>query len=264
MLARPRALSSILLTATILGLASCAASTGSPTPSPAGSEWSYDGEAGPDHWGEAAPTCTDTDSSTESPIDIVTADMKVDNASPALTFAYHPGAYKLENNGHTIEAVPDHDDNIVTYDGTEYVLQQFHLHAHSEHLIDGVAADAELHLVHKGADGDVLVIGVLLEEGAANSTLDELFDSIPQAGGDETELKAAIDAADLIPTGSPSARYEGSLTTPPCTEGVQWNVFLEPQSISADQLAAFTSVYPDNHRPVQPLHHREVTEVPAD
>ncbi|WAA65617.1 carbonic anhydrase family protein [Microbacterium oxydans] len=201
----------------------------------------------------------------ESPIDIVTADMKVDITSPALTFAYHAGDYELENNGHTIEAVPDEDDNnIVTFGGTEYVLQQFHFHAHSEHLIDGAAADAELHLVHKSAAGDVLVLGVLLEEGAANSSLDDLFAQIPEENGKEVELETPIDASDLVPADSASARYEGSLTTPPCTQGVQWNVFLEPQSISPAQLSTFTKVYPDNHRPVQPLHHREVTEIPAD
>lgn len=260
-LLRPRArrISAVLLTAAALSLAAC-----TPTPAaPAGHEWSYDGESGPDHWGDAAPACADKGASEESPIDIITADMTTDATAPPLVLSYQPGAYTVKNNGHTIEAAPTAPNNVATLDGVDYLLQQFHLHAHSEHLIDSMATPAELHLVHASATGAVLVLGVLLEQGPANMTLDELFTRIPHSINHETTLTTPIDAVTLIPFASPSARYDGSLTTPPCTEGVQWNVFLEPMSISAEQLAAFTTLYPHNHRPPQPLHHRTVTEIAA-
>jgi len=102
---------------------------------------------------------------------------------------------------------------------------------------------------------------VLLQEGAANDALSQLFSEIPAEPDEERELTAPIDLNAVLPAGSASVQYDGSLTTPPCTEGVRWNVFLTPATVSAAQLAAFTAVYPDNNRPVQGLHGREVAKV---
>ncbi|MDR6868489.1 carbonic anhydrase [Microbacterium resistens] len=187
------------------------------------------------------------------------------NAAP-LAVSYRSTAFAVENNGHTIEAIPaDLTADSVTVDGVVYFLQQFHFHASSEHLLNGAATPAELHLVHKSADGAVLVLGVLLNVGAENDALNELFSRIPSEAAESAPepLEGPIDLTGIVPLSSPSVRYAGSLTTPPCTEGVQWNVFLEPSTVSAEQLSEFTKVYPDNHRPVQPLHDRKLTEVLA-
>lgn len=241
-----------------LALSGCTAS------SAAVDSWSYDAEAGPTHWGEFAPACRESESSMESPIDIVTATFPSTATAMPLSFSYTSGHFDLHDTGHTIEAEPEQADNSIVYDGTEYVLQQFHVHARSEHLIDGASAAAEIHLVHESTAGAILVVGVLADEGPENTTLAELFDSLPALSHAPVELDRPIDLSGLIPHSSPSAQYMGSLTTPPCTEGVQWNVFLEPITLSPEQLAAFTRIYPENHRPVQPLHGRTISEAPAD
>ncbi len=226
--------------------------------------WSYAGANGPEHWGEYGGACQNTEASQESPINIdsrqIAADAAEADAAP-ISFSYAAADFELENNGHTIEAIPtDLHANSVERNGVTYELQQFHFHASSEHTFNGTSTAAELHLVHQSADGELLVIGVLLEVGDANPALDELFDSITdEVSGDEGEaLSTPINPADLLPADLTSVQYSGSLTTPPCSEGVQWNVFPEPVTVSANQLAKYTDVYPDNHRPVQPLHDREL------
>ncbi len=182
-----------------------------------------------------------------------------------MDVSYKPTVFAVENNGHTIEAVPeDLTANSVTVGGVSYDLQQFHFHASSEHLVDGAGFDAELHLVHKSKDGKTLVLGVFLNAGASNQELAELFSRIPVEVSETptTTLSTPIDLAHVIPTGTPRVQYTGSLTTPPCTEGVQWEIFLNPVTVSAKELSAFTAVYPENHRPVQPLHGRQLTEDP--
>lgn len=247
----------------LVGLAGCAASSGASSTKPTSTTWSYGGADGPAHWGAVAKACMDTAESQESPIDIVTASLGINAAATPVETHYASTTFHLENHGHTIEAVPDvAGANTIELDGTTYTLQQFHFHADSEHTVDGVHSDAELHLVHKATDGGVAVLAVFLQPGAASEALAQLFASVP-AQGHEIALSTPIDLTNIIPAGSVSAQYDGSLTTPPCTEGVRWNVFLNPVTISAEQLADFTAVYEDNHRPVQPLHGREVDAVPA-
>jgi carbonic anhydrase len=184
-----------------------------------------------------------------------------------VKISYVPTSFSVENNGHTIEAIPAdlHADSVVI-DDTTYYLQQFHFHATSEHLINGASAAAELHLVNKSDDGEIVVLSLLIQPGAASAPLAEMFSALPPTvteEGDEVELAQPIDLATMIPADLTSVRYDGSLTTPPCSEGVNWNVFLAPVTFSPEQLAALTALYPDNHRPTQPLHDREVSLVPA-
>lgn len=229
-------------------------------------EWSYSGDGGPDHWGDIAPGCATTTDSAESPIDIEKSSLA---AGPVADVVIHytPAAFEVENTGHTIEAVPlDNKHNSITIDGVPHYLQQFHFHAQGEHQIDGVNAPLELHLVHRSEAGDLAVLGVLLGSGSANEPLAELFTSIPAQVNEDApvELRHEIDVAALIPTDRALAQYQGSLTTPPCTEGVRWNVFLTPQTVSAQQLAAYTAVYANNSRPVQPLNGRTVAQGAAN
>lgn len=264
-----------LVAATALVLTACTSpatgsvTAGSGTTAPA-YDWSYSGFNGPDAWGKFGAACHNTEASHESPIAIDTAALTrnapAGDAAPVV-FHYAPAQFELENNGHTIEAVPtDAHANRVERDGVVYELQQFHFHASSEHTIDGVSTAAELHLVHRSDDGELLVIGVLLEVGAQNSALDELFAKVTDevSGAEGEALHTPINPSELLPANLASAQYSGSLTTPPCTEGVQWNVFTTPATVSAEQLAEYTAVYSDNHRAVQPLHGRDVFFVPAD
>ncbi len=233
--------------------------------SAAAPEWSYTGANGPEHWGDIAAGCATTPESTESPIDIDKGSLSSGSGAP-VTLNYTPAEFELENNGHTIEAIPvDPQQNSITIDGTTYYLAQFHFHTRSEHRIDGVNAPMELHLVHRSDDGQVAVIGVLLDSGAASEPLAELFGTIPPEENESApvELHQAIDVAALLPSDPTLAQYDGSLTTPPCTAGVRWNVFLTPVTLSADQIAAYTAVYDNNSRPVQPLNGRTVAEATA-
>ncbi|MFT3854011.1 MAG: carbonic anhydrase family protein [Ilumatobacteraceae bacterium] len=244
-------------------LASCSSSNEEST----ADEWSYDGPTRADEWGKLVASCADSASADESPINIVTSSLVETPGVGTVVPKYQPATFELENNGHTIEAVPtDLTANSIEIDGTTYNLQQFHFHSTSEHTIDGWLADAEMHLVHKSDDGQTAVLGVLLLAGEANVPLTELFNSIPTKEtpeGKAAELQQQINPADLLPAGSSAARYEGSLTTPPCTDGVHWNVFLTPSNLSAEQLVAFRSAFTHNNRPVQPLHGRVVSQVAA-
>ncbi|WP_426625545.1 carbonic anhydrase [Leifsonia sp. McL0607] len=268
---RVRTVGAVIVVAGILvGLSGCAAGDGGvPTPSssPAASAtWSYGGANGPEHWGEIAEACAPTPTSHQSPVDIVAAELAPSADASAATVHYAPASFAVENNGHAIEAVAeDTKANSVELGGQTYYLQQFHFHASSEHTIDGAPAAAELHLVHASDSGELAVFGALIETGEANTALAELFDSIPESesmhGEGGKKLSAPIDPAALLPASGPSARYTGSLTTPGCAEGVSWSVYLTPITVSEAQLAALTSVYADNHRPVQPLNGREVSRV---
>ncbi|WP_030147870.1 carbonic anhydrase [Mycetocola saprophilus] len=253
-------------------LAGCATTdtTPSASPSPSASAptgaaaWSYSGATDPGHWGDVSATCAT--GTAQSPININTADLNREPAQ-APEIHYQASIFEVENNGHTIEAAPaNHTDNYVVINGTQYFLQQFHLHTTSEHTIDGKHADLELHLVNKSADGAVAVLGVLFNAGEANQALAGLFDSMPKyvSADDHPEpIPGTLNPADLFPAGSEVLEYEGSLTTPPCTEGVHWNVYQTPGAISAEQLSAFQALYPKNARPVQDLDGRSVNEVPA-
>ena len=245
--------------------ASASASTVASAAAPV--EWSYSGETGPDHWGEMVPTCQSGASSSQSPINIDPASLVPESPPTAgiVTLNYLPTLFEVENTGHTIEAVPDDlHANSITIDGKTYYLQQFHLHTPSEHTISKQSFPMELHLVNKSDNGTTAVLGVPLASGAENAALAELFTKMPATETDEQSmvpLDGKIDPTDVIPPGSAIAQYSGSLTTPPCTEPVIWSVFLTPSTVSADQVANLQKIFPDNHRPTQPLNDRVINDV---
>ena len=251
------------------GASSSAAAPLVPTPSQAASsaaagtaEWSYTGANGPENWGVIAPACAATPQSTESPIDIEIDSLAASPVTP-FTMSYTPAEFEVENIGYTVEAIPlDTTQNSITLGDTAYYLQQFHFHAQSEHQLNGRHAPLEMHLVHRSDSGELAVLGVLLDSGAPNEPLTDLFDSIPgQENEDEpTALTDAIDLTKVFPADGELAQYQGSLTTPPCTEGVRWNVFLTPVNIADEQLAAYSTVFSNNSRPVQPLNGRAVVK----
>ena len=171
-----------------------------------------------------------------------------------LQLRYERSPAVVENNGHTIEVIPEEGGGI-TLDSIEYALVQFHFHTPSEHTVAGSALPVELHLVHRSGRGRLAVLGVLLEEGSAHEALREVFERAPAAKG-EVELEREIDAGELLPADRATFRYMGSLTTPPCSEGVHWTVFQTPAELSGEQIDAFTRIYVGNARPVQPLNER--------
>jgi len=233
-----------------------------------GGGWSSEGATGPGHRGETASTCASTPTSKQSPVDIPLRSLTESRKVEAPALDYERAAFTVRDTGETIQAdLTTVGSNAVTLDGTRFELRQFHLHTPSEHTIDGEPAAMELHLVHQSAGGRIAVIGVLLELGRENAALAGFFDAIPAAAGATSSVApqpVQIDPAHLVPGWSDLIRYDGSLTTPPCSEGVLWSVYERPRKISTAQLGAFTAVHPENSRPVQPLNGRTLFEVDAD
>lgn len=243
--------------------------TSSASSSKSTEEWSYEGASGPNSWGKSNPACKISDSTKQSPINIDDASLKASDSTAPLKLALKPAEFGVFNNGHTVEAAPETVGAAGSFTvGSEtYTVAQFHFHDPSEHTVNGKHSAMEMHVVGKTADGKIAVLGVLLEVGAANEPLSELFTSMPTKVSEEdgaVALKHEIDLNSIVPASSEIVRYEGSLTTPPCTEGVVWDVYLTPAKISQKQLDSFTKLYFDNDRPTQELHGREVTKVASN
>ena len=216
-------------------------------------QWGYEGERGPAHWDSLDQTFSACgDGTAQSPIDLAGG---TGGDFAAIEFDYGAHRASVVNTGHTIQVNVDPGSGI-TLDGTRYELLQFHFHHGSEHTVGGVQFSMELHLVHRSDRGALAVVGVLLGEGAANEALAPIWARIPSHAGSAEALPDAVDVAALLPQPRTAWRYRGSLTTPPCTEGVAWIVMSEPVTLSAAQIRAFGALYARNYRPVQPLGRR--------
>ncbi len=221
----------------------------------AGPHWGYGGGLGPDHWGSLDPGFAVCSNGREqSPIDLTGAERE---ALSEIGFEYAPSQISIGNNGHSIQVDYQAGSGIVL-DGTRYGLVQFHFHHRSEHTVDGADFPLELHLVHADNDGALAVVGVFLEEGAANEALAPVWRHLPAKAGPTALVAGTVDAAALLPERRTTWRYAGSLTTPPCSEGVSWLVLTEPVTASREQIEAFSAVFPVNNRPVQPLNGRRL------
>ena len=249
------------LSVSLIALSGCSAESSTPTPTEttpaAPAAWSYEGANGPDAWGTLDPTyVTCVDGTAQSPIDISGAvETDLDN----IEFNYVAGEAGVFNNGHTVEAEPmvEGEDTIVL-DGAEYPFLQFHFHSPSEHAVDGTQYPVEVHFVHKTEAGDIAVVGVFVKEGKTNKAWAPFVDLIASATQDPEANLTELDWAAMLPKTQTTYRYDGSLTTPGCAEGVKWNVMTTPITMSAEQIAAFVGAYSNNARPVQPLNGREV------
>ncbi len=218
-----------------------------------GPSWGYQPHNGPALWGTLDPTFSKCALGKEqSPIDLTAGG----SADPlAIEFDYRQTRIAVENNGHTIQVNPDLGSAIVL-NGVRFDLLQFHFHHGSEHTVDGNQLPLEMHLVHRSDGGSLAVVGVLFEEGPANDTLAPVWSHLPPEPAASHVVASGLDLASLLPTTRTMWRYRGSLTTPPCTEGVNWIVLTEPLTMAPDQIAAFGAIYPNNFRPVQPLGER--------
>jgi carbonic anhydrase len=218
--------------------------------------WTYEGKENPAKWGDIDKSFEVCKLGTEqSPIDIKTKDAKKAALAP-LKPAYKPSAGELVNNGHTVQ-VNLADAGADTFPVGEYKLLQFHFHTPSEEKIDGKNFPLVAHLVHRNDAGKLAVIGVLFKTGKENAALKDMFTKLPAKEG-KAPLAASFDAAGLLPKSLAYYTFKGSLTTPPCSEGVAWYVLKEPVEISAAQVAAFQKIFKMNARPVQPLGGRTV------
>lgn len=220
--------------------------------------WTYEGEEGPAHWGDldASYAVCGTGKS-QSPIDVSNPS---EQDLPNIAFHYQPSEVNILNNGHTVQVNYD-AGSYIELDGVRFDVAQFHYHAPSEHALNGELFAAELHIVHKNADGGLAVVGILFKEGAKNEALQPFIDNLPAEKSDVHDAGAKINAADLLPAVQATFRYTGSLTTPPCTEGVSWLVMTTPVEASAEQLHALESLFEGgNNRPVQPLNDRSLVE----
>jgi carbonic anhydrase len=217
--------------------------------------WTYEGESGPAHWGSLDPAFARCAvGHAQSPIDI---SAPKSHSLPSLALHYQETRISVVNNGHTIEVAYDPGSSL-DIEGTRYQLIQFHFHTPSEHTIGGKHVPAELHLVHRSGDGRLAVIGVLMQAGPENTALAPLWNHLPPAEGPAQRVNARINAQDLVPPQHTSYRYDGSLTTPPCSEGVKWIVMATPISLSEQQLEKLTSILHNDSRPVQALDGRTV------
>jgi carbonic anhydrase len=219
-----------------------------------GHHWSYEGEAGPEKWGELREdfrTCKT--GHMQSPIDLGGAPFA---PNLAVRVAYNAGPLTILNNGHTVQVnIPE--GSTLSSGISRYKLLQVHFHTPSEETIYGIHYPMVAHFVHVDYAGNYAVLGVLFEEGPANPELAKLIKAAPK---DEAPARVvpgtSFNPAGLLPAKLAVYRYEGSLTTPPCTEGVRWHVATHRVTASADQIAALHAIMGDNARPTQPLHGR--------
>jgi len=249
-------LSLLVISSLILGACSFQqAQESQPVSAPA--HWTYEGEEGPEHWGEIDPTYATCGTGTkQSPINI-TAPNEKDLAN--IVFHYQPSEVNILNNGHTVQVNYD-AGSYIEWDSVRYDVAQFHYHAPSEHTIDGKSFAAEIHIVHKNADGQLAVVGILLKEGAENKAFAPFINNLPVEKTDAKDAGAKINAADFLPTAQTTYRYSGSLTTPPCSEGVSWLVMTTPVELSSAQLNKLDALFENNNRPVQKLNDRPLVE----
>ena len=222
------------------------------------SHWEYSGHAGPEHWGELSPEFSLCGSGrNQTPIDL---DAMIEAELAPIEFRYQAAGHEVINNGHTIQVNFDSGSGIAI-DGRQFDLKQFHFHAPSENHIQGKSYALEGHLVHADKDGNLAVVAVMFEPGAANEVIYQAWKVMPEKAGGKSALGAKVSAEGLLPVQRDYYRFNGSLTTPPCSEGVRWLVMKEAMTASEAQIEQFAHVmhHPTN-RPLQPLFARPVLQ----
>ena len=219
--------------------------------------WSYDGDEGQHNWAsldERFEMCEK--GLNQSPINISTP---IDaNLSP-LIFEGNAKAKTFVNNGHTVQANFE-NGNYLTIENKKYELKQIHFHTPSENHIDGKVFPMEAHLVHADKNNKLAVIGIMFEVSEDNTTLNKLLRNLPENKDQKNEVKSEIFGYEILPESKEYYRFNGSLTTPPCTEGVKWIVLKTPVTISKSQLKDFEAVMPRNARDIQNINARTILE----
>ena len=242
-----------------------AAKTRAATPPAGDPVWGYEASEDPSKWGSLSPKWAVCDGGKmQSPIDIEKTakadlpELRAEFKPAALKIVHHEHMADVINTGHSIQVNYTEGDTLKV-GAEEFELLQYHFHSPSEHTVGGKHFPLEMHMVHKSANGKLAVVGVFIEEGKHNSAFDPVWSNLPSSKSVQHHLEhVTVDVNQLLPTRKTTYRYDGSLTTPPCSEGVKWIVMTDPVQVSARQINAFRNVMKDNNRPVQPLNGRKV------
>lgn len=220
--------------------------------------WGYTGDEGPAHWGSldtAFALCGS--GKNQSPINL---DAMVEGELPPISLNYQAGGGEVVNNGHTVK-INYAPGSTMTVAGQTFELKQFHFHSPSENTIKGEFFPMEAHFVHADKDGNLAVIALMFQEGEANAELEKAWAHMPAKADDKGALPSALDAEQLLPEDLDYYRFNGSLTTPPCSEGVQWYVMKTHNTVSAEQIEKFAhTMHHPNNRPLQAVNARIVVQ----
>jgi carbonic anhydrase len=220
-------------------------------------DWSYEGETGPANWARMNVEWAKCSAGKrQSPIDIRDG-IKVDLEQ--IGFDYHPSSFSEIDNGHTVD-VSIGGGNFITVGNQTYELQGFHFHRPSEERVNGKGTEMVMHLVHKGVDGSLAVVAVLLERGKPNPLIQTVWNNLPLEKQTAVSPSIVIDPLSALPEKREYYTYMGSLSTPPCTENVLWMVMKQKMTASPEQMALFSRLYPLNARPVQQAYGRMIKE----
>lgn len=221
-----------------------------------GTHWDYSGEAGPDNWAKLTPEFSACSGNNQSPVDL---NGFIEAELAPLKLDYAAGASEAVNNGHTVQ-IAYQPGSTLTLDGNRFQLIQFHFHMPSENLIKGQSYPLEGHLVHADENGKLAVLAIMFKEGGENAVLASLWDT-PPAEGTKQPVAAQTNIRDMLPADLDYYRFNGSLTTPPCSEGVRWLVLKQPVVASRAQIEALTeAVGHANNRPLQPINARVILQ----
>ncbi len=219
------------------------------------SHWGYSGHEGPNHWASLSADNFACSGKNQSPINLSGF---IESELIPIAFNYSNGGYEILNNGHTVQ-VNYKKGSSIKIDGTTFNLLQFHFHAPSENHINGHSYPLEAHLVHADNNGSLAVVAVMFKEGAANKGLTKAWAMMPKHEGDKHLLSAMVPVDDILPKERDYYRFNGSLTTPPCSEGVRWLVMKQEVTASEEQINAFKHVlHEPNNRPLQAINARAI------
>lgn len=218
--------------------------------------WGYSGHEGPEYWGKLDPKFSPcSEGKNQSPINLTGM---IESELPPITVNYLPGGNEILNNGHTIQ-VKYMPGSTITVNEHKFELKQFHFHSPSENMIEDQSYPMEAHFVHSDDDGNLAVIALMFKTGDKNSELDKAWEAMPENSGDKNQLSKIVDANILLPNDRDYYRFNGSLTTPPCSEGVWWIVMKNIVSASKEQIDKFShTMHHPNNRPVQPKNARMI------
>jgi carbonic anhydrase len=221
-----------------------------------GPHFSYEGSTRAERWGSLSPKYRACSAGTsQTPINVISSNVEPSSSNAQLQ--YQSVAATALNNGHTLRIDTSSGASIVV-DGATYDLKQFHYHTPSEHTYDGRPFAVEWHFVHQDSAGKAAVFAVMANVGAAHPGYAPILAAAPAREGKTKALTSPVNPSDLLPADRSAIGYEGSLTTPPCTEAVNWTLFVQPIEMSEDQVQTLQNYLGPNARPLQPVNGRHL------